>query len=186
MRQVCAKNNLTTDLSGLYNKKMKIIFLDIDGVLNVYGSPYCGDRDEFGDLFHKNFEENLKQIVEKTNCKIVISSSWRMSGLSEMQRMWNHRNLAGEIIDVTPDCTQLVDEGMSEFYDEVERGHEIQYWLDTNKWDSYCIIDDDNDMLSSQKNNFVRTANNNEHIDHVEGYGLTKECAERVIKILNS
>ena len=39
---------------------MKVIFLDIDGVLNVYGSPYCGKRDEFGDCFHKHFEENLK------------------------------------------------------------------------------------------------------------------------------
>ena len=164
----------------------KIIFLDIDGVLNVYGSPYCGVRDEFGDCFHKTFEDNLRYVIEQTGAEIVISSTWRMAGLSEMQKMWEMRDLPGKVIDITPDCVQLIDEGISDFYDKVERGNEIQYWLDHNKVDNYVIFDDDNDMLSHQRDNFVRTANNRDHEDCVDiGYGLTKKCAILAIEILN-
>jgi hypothetical protein len=164
----------------------KIIFLDIDGVLNVYGSPYCGTRDEFGDCFHKHFVDNLKFVIDNTGAEIVISSTWRMSGLSVMQQMWEMRDLPGKVIDITPDCVQLVDEGISEFYDKVERGNEIQYWLDRNHCDAYVIFDDDNDMLSIQRENFVRTANNKDHPDCVDvGYGLTRICAERAVAILN-
>lgn len=101
---------------------MKVIFLDIDGVLNVYPQG----RDEFGSLFHKHFEDNLRLVIEKTNAKIVISSTWRYSGLKVMKDMWKQRNLPGEVIDITPDCAQIVDNGIVEFYDLVERGHEIQ------------------------------------------------------------
>jgi hypothetical protein len=71
-------------------------------------------------------------------------------------------------------------------YDQVDRGFEIQQWIDDNNIKCYCIIDDDNDMLPSQKNNFVRTANNQDHPDCIDiGYGLTRKCAERVVEILN-
>lgn len=57
--------------------KMKIIFLDIDGVLNVFGKSH----DQYGKTFHKHFENNLKYIIEQTNAKIVLSSTWRFKGL---------------------------------------------------------------------------------------------------------
>lgn len=148
----------------------KIIFLDIDGVLNVY----CEGRDKFGCTFHKHFEDNLKHIIDSTNAKIVISSTWRMSGLKTMQDMWKHRNLAGQVIDITPIIHDRI------------RGVEIQKWLDKNKVSNYVIIDDDDDMLSSQMNNYVKTSDNKDHIDCVNiGYGLTRICAEKAIKILN-
>jgi hypothetical protein len=111
-----------------------------------------------------------------------------MSGLKFMQEMWEKRNLAGEVIDITPTEVDVVERGTCEFYDLVDRGFEIQQWIDDHKDDiiSYCIIDDDNDMLSSQRENFVRTANNKDHIDCVDiGYGLTRKCSERVVEILN-
>ena len=49
----------------------------------------------------------------------------------------------------------------------------------------YYNEDDDNDMLPSQKNNFVRTANNQDQTDSINGYGLTNKCTNMVIKILN-
>lgn len=55
-----------------------------------------------------------------------------------------------------------------------------------NKPDNYVILDDDNDMLDSQRNNFVRCANNKSHPDHIDiGYGLTRICAEKAVDILN-
>jgi hypothetical protein len=148
----------------------KIIFLDIDGVLNV-----CFEgRDEYGRYFHPHFVENLRYIIEKTQAKIVISSTWRFSGLIIMQEMWEKRNLPGEVIDITPHI------------DICKRGEEIQFWLDNNQISNYVIIDDDTDMLESQKNNFVQTSENKDHPDCVNiGYGLTRKCADMVVEILN-
>ena len=50
--------------------KEKIIFLDIDGVLNsVHNWPE--------NLLHQSLTNNLKHIVDKTGAKIVLSSSWK-------------------------------------------------------------------------------------------------------------
>ena len=161
----------------------KIIFLDIDGVLNVIPQGF----DDYGAKFHKDFEHNLRWIIEQTGAKIVISSTWRMSGLKVMREMWEKRDLAGEVIDITPTEVDVVERGTCEFYDLVDRGYEIQQWIDDNNVKCYCIIDDDTDMLPTQKNNFVRTANNQDHPDCIDiGYGLTKQCAERVVAILNN
>lgn len=46
----------------------KIIFLDIDGVLNVY----CEDRDEYGCTFHKHFEDNLNWLYVNLNLQNLI------------------------------------------------------------------------------------------------------------------
>jgi len=161
---------------------MKAIFLDLDGVLNVY----CESRDEYGCTFHDHLVDNLRWVVEETGAKIVISSTWRRDGLDVMQNLWKDRNLPGEVIDITPTEVDVVDYGTCEFYDLVDRGHEIQQWINDNNITSYVIFDDDNDMLPSQMSNFVRTANNQDHPDCVDiGYGLTKICAEKAIEILN-
>jgi hypothetical protein len=155
---------------------MKIIFLDIDGVLNVIPK----DFDKYGGTFHPEFVENLKYIIDKTDAKIVISSSWRSAGLIEMQNMWKDRNLPGEVVGITP----YLKGGA-----RVIRGHEIQAWLDMHKMGthSYVIIDDDTDMLDSQLKNFVQTSENSDHPDCIDiGYGLTRQCANKAICILLS
>lgn len=87
----------------------------------------------------------------------------------------------------------------------IPRGCEIEYWLKEKgfyhcNWDeskneeikrnsgieNYVILDDDSDMLLSQKDNFVKCSGNNNHEDCVDiGYGLTNKCTELTIKILN-
>ena len=155
--------------------KSKIIFLDIDGVLNVLSQEF----DDYGQLFNPIFVKNLADIIEKTNAKLVISSTWRFSGREFIMNMWRHRNLPGEVIGVTPDLG---------FNDYIVRGDEIKAWLDKNidMVETYCIIDDDEDMLPEQMNNFVKTSGNSDHPDCDDfGYGLTKICSEKVIEILN-
>jgi len=161
---------------------MKVIFLDIDGVLNVYGQGH----DQYGQTFHKHFEDNLRYIIDETQAKIVISSTWRYSGVANLKNMWIDRDLPGEIIGITSDLNLYQESG--ENYKSIERGYEIQEWLDEHQAEvtHYVILDDDNDMLQSQRGNFVRTANNINHSDCVDvGYGLTKICAEKAIRILN-
>lgn len=163
---------------------MKIIFLDIDGVLNVISQT----RDKYGSNFHQHFIDNLRTLIDTTDAKIVISSSWRTGGdegSNTMKNMWKFRNLPGEVIDITPDLYYTYSGPDGD--DDYCRGDEIQLWLDTHKEiTNYVILDDDNDMLPTQMENFVRTNHNLKHPDCVDrGYGLTKICTEKAIKILN-
>ena len=160
---------------------MKVIFLDIDGVLNVIPQGH----DAFGGIFHSDFVENLKRIIDETGAKIVLSSSWRHSGEAKMQAMWKFRNLPGELIGLTPDLYRRVDfEGER----KMVRGDEIQAILDQYyQITNYVILDDDADMLPGQMGNFVQTSNNINHPDCIDiGYGLTKECTNKAIRILNA
>jgi hypothetical protein len=178
---------------------MKIIFLDIDGVLNVSSR----ERDEWGSVFHPHLVENLRLIVEKTDAKIVISSSWRKDGLAKMQEMWIARGLPGEVIDTTPSL-YLKKDGSIQFWNNklkkhpteavkgysIPRGCEIEYWLKNEGFtkyeiESWVILDDDNDMLLSQKSSYVQCSGNFDDHDCVDaGYGLTRNCAEQAINIL--
>jgi len=159
---------------------MKVIFLDIDGVLQVEFNK----KDEWGHLFYQPFVDNLQRIIDQTGAKIVISSTWKSSGLNVIKDMWSARNLPGEVIDITPNEVDVVDRGYCEFYDMVDRGYEIQQWIDDNKPDKWVIIDDVSDMLPTQMNNFVLTQNLVD-LDSYRGTGLTKSCTDKVIRILN-
>jgi hypothetical protein len=163
---------------------MKVIFLDIDGVLNVM----YPERDEYGSIFHPHLVDNLKMIIDATGAKLVISSSWRHSGEIIMKEMWKFRNLPGEVIGITPWFIddEPRDEKLS-FKEEAERGREIDaYMKDHPEITNYVIIDDDDDTLPSQESNFVKTSENHDHEDKVDyGYGLTKKCSELAIAILN-
>lgn len=163
---------------------MKVIFLDFDGVLNVITQGH----DDFGGIFHEHLVDNLRYIIEETGAKIVISSSWKSDGLFKLVDMWKSRNYPGEIIGTTPNKVEVINSGMCKLYVLVHRGHEIKLWLDIyqKNIENYVILDDDNDMLDSQKEHFVLTSGNSDHEDCVDiGYGLTRKCAEKAIEILN-
>lgn len=162
---------------------MKVMFLDIDGVLNVD----LVDRDDYGRLFHTHFVENLARIVRETGAKIVITAGARKEGLDVMREMWLKRGLPGEVIDVTP-VIPPIEEGKLTF--KKVRGMEIMKWVldevtPAMKPFSYVILDDDTDMLDSQLPYFLQCSELKDD-DAVHGYGLTKRIAERAIQILNS
>lgn len=161
---------------------MKVLFLDIDGVINSYDNIHTRlkqfrenkipNRDQFGALFDKKCIKYLDLIIKETNCKIVISSSWRRVGLKKMKEMWITRELPGEIIDITP--KRIRTEILAKFKGGITRGSEIQQWIEDNHPYSYCIVDDDDDMLPHQ--NFVKTNTYN---------GLDIKATKKIIKILN-
>ena len=151
---------------------MKIIFLDIDGVLNTSTN---GD-DAFGDIYNNSFVENLKILVDKTGAKIVCSSSWRHM----VRKIFEGRQYDLEIYDITPDFS---------LYEETRnqpniRGREIAYWLEGKKIEKYVILDDRNDFLPTQLSNWVNTSDNYYHDDSVDGVGFTKLCLEKAIRLL--
>jgi hypothetical protein len=162
---------------------MKVIFLDIDGVLNSqnsiihyheffqrkYKDPMlfpCSTAEKFPKVYMKN----LLRIVKETNAKIVVSSCWRISYPDG--RLWTillenfkQYNLDTEIIGVTSRLQK-------------KRGDEIRKWLSENsEVESFVIIDDDSDMCEFTESNLART--------HWMT-GLTKSIADKAIEILNA
>ncbi|WP_297219861.1 HAD domain-containing protein, partial [uncultured Prevotella sp.] len=79
------------------NTKMKkYIFLDFDGVINTQN-----------DEFDKNAVANLRRLLERTDAKIIISSTWRLQGMEYIQQLWQEYHLSGEVIGLTPSCNSI-------------------------------------------------------------------------------
>lgn len=159
---------------------MKVIFLDVDGVLNSEVSREL-DREKFDNWMECEVSEmhvnNLKRIVDETGAKIVLSSSWRydfpqISGrqvISDPLTMVLVRKLrdAGlEIFDVTPDLHGKM------------RGLEVQEWLNNHpEVKRYVILDDDSDFTEEQKAFFVNSTFKS---------GLTDVLSDKAVSILNA
>lgn len=132
---------------------MKIIFLDIDGVLNSERSVEA----QYDDKFKHNvygpayFDPLAIKLIEKlvieTDSKIVISSSWRI----------------GRVIADFDFLPQVV--GLTTTQHLGIRGHQIQHYIDDNEIERYVIIDDDSDMLEHQKDFFV-------HVNGMNGFSV--------------
>ena len=155
---------------------MKIIFLDIDGVLNEEKSRSrcCGYKG-----IDDNKAKNLAKIVEETNAKIVLISTWkddwRKTDKSHQGMMANYldRKLKKQGLAVL-DKTKSIDKNGFHF----SRGEGILQYLADNKVEKYVILDDyqfdyDSCGLSDY---YIKT-------DAYNG-GLTKELVGRAIQIL--
>lgn len=165
---------------------MKIIFLDCDGVLNCSqtfqrrysawieaGNTVIKGEEFAWPLGHldETLIFNLNTIVEQTGCKIVVSSSWRLSAEFVHFGEWLvHRGFKypDSIIDKTPNLP-VVDNC---------RGEEIKAWLDKHpEVTEYAILDDDVvDIMPVHPHNLIGT-NGNE--------GLTEKRAQAAIALLN-
>jgi hypothetical protein len=163
----------------------KVIFLDIDGVLNTKWGYTQMDRntpkDKYGYAFDPNAVANLKKIVDETGADIVISSSWKSFGFSGLEDMWQDRGLPGKLIGITPNSVS--DEMLlNADLDHIElfsiRGMEIKEWLDKHgkNVSHYVIIDDVDNFLSSQKSHFVQTD---------PEVGITESDVKKVVRLLN-
>lgn len=158
---------------------MKVIFLDVDGVLN--SEKFWGEQtqhfrytaalnegktdDEISVV--ANFDpvavEWVNYIVTKTDAEIVVSSTWRSD--YNIQFKLRYAGIKKPMYGITP------------FSKDRHRGTEIKKWLDDHpEVTHYVIIDDDNDMLDEQLNNFVQTG---------WAEGLNEECADKAVEILN-
>ena len=142
----------------------KIIFLDVDGVLNStsFGNYMFNQMNV--DIFYENLLDkhaiaNLKQIVDETKAKIVLSSSWKEEEFlkNKIQTQLLESNL--NFIDITPEGTN--------------REEEIKLWLSNHpEITNFVILDDEKlDFKEQVKIKFY--------------YGLTKDDAKKAIKILN-
>jgi len=138
---------------------MKVVFLDIDGVLN----DTVTTKDLMNDLPKKDHLDCLKTIIDATGAKIVLSSTWRLlpSARSAVKSALGTVGL--EFIDITKELR--------------DRASEIQEWLSRHPDVEQFVILDDEEISGKFPNNLVQTT---------FYHGLLPEHSEKAIKILNS
>lgn len=132
----------------------KYIFLDVDGILN-------GNHSISKYQLFPNYLNNLKILVNETKAMIVLSSSWRNFFHKENDKLVaNFPNKRGDLLlkELSKLNLEIFDTTKLG-YSSTIRGEEIKEWLDINapKNYKYIILDDDNDMLEEQLNNFIQT-----------------------------
>jgi len=161
----------------IQKRPIRVLFLDIDGVVNSeewFDEQHEKRGTQWGKRFHKKdhidpYKAHLvRHIVESTDCKVVLSSTWR---LFPDDRDLVRKKVV-EFMDVTPRMPRL---GGAE---SMERGYEIKAWLNDHPHvERYAILDDDSDMLPEQIPHFFKTTWQK---------GLTDDIARDVITHLNT
>jgi hypothetical protein len=171
---------------------MKILFLDIDGVLCTNRSllePTLPFPEDFHIPFRTGWErldkeciKRLNQIINETGAKIVVSSTWRLKCNTEHKFRYiidylHNEGVVADIIDKTPGYY------LTKFQDLLERepgvsdkSCEIQEWLRCayDTIESFVIIDDDSNMGNLSGS----------HVCTDEPIGLQDCGVEKAIKIL--
>jgi DNA-binding LacI/PurR family transcriptional regulator len=116
---------------------MKLVFLDIDGVLN-HEHFHEPSRVHNGGAFCPVSIQNLREIVKRTGAKIILtSSSPRGMSFIEIRELFSHYDMDAYILGKTPDLRDQI------------RGAEIKQLLDECSEEfieSFVILDDDADM----------------------------------------
>lgn len=164
---------LSTDDPGIirdcYNKVSKIIFLDVDGVLNngVWAEKmlkeegvhvYCDD------ILEDRALRLLKLLVEQTGARIIVSSAWRQIPDSYLNLRASLASYGLKVSGETPYVGGI-------------RGDDITAWFKRNPGVyKYVILDDDSDMGVHA-----------EHLFQTNFYtGLTREIVDACIEHLNT
>lgn len=182
---------------------MKIIFLDVDGVLN-----WSGTEDRVGPFIGLCSEriERFNRIIDAhPDAKVVISSTWRQGMVSVYEGMHKDpkalpellakRGLKGEVISFTPWR-----------FSHVGRGEEIRMWIEGWETESgeplktFVVLDDSTEGMSGyayapygepmqevrdlRPNHVVTHWSGDPNCDGEEG-GLLDRHIEQAIRVLN-
>lgn len=149
----------------------KLLFLDIDGVLNSEDWLYRS-----GMTFSSNRLDHLdpqacrllNDVLEQTSCGLILSSSWRyICTPSQVQTLLHKRGCAkAQFYGHTP---RLGDQ-------DDRRGKEIAKWLEVTQWQGTFAIVDDGDDMGELRPRLVRTK---------WSTGLTRTEAQALVSLLN-
>ena len=135
---------------------MKILFLDFDGVLvplksnterkSFFGKPAY--------MFDQEAVTILNNIVEQTNCEIVVSSDWKLHWtLIELREIFKLNGISKEIFAVTDNLSVFNSSNRV-----LLRATEIAAYVTVNDIKNYCAVDD-LDLTFYLKSNFVLCEN---------------------------
>jgi hypothetical protein len=108
---------------------VKVIFVDIDGVLNCEDTP---NPRKFPYVVDKKLLTRFKRVLEHTGAKVVLSSSWRCDPVG----LYAAKHWGITFMDVCPDLPRS------------PRRSEMLKWLHAHpKVTRYAVIDDEDDEL---------------------------------------
>lgn len=158
---------------------MKVIFLDVDGVLNSYSTK----EKIAGYTFVSDPKVRLlKEIIERTNAKVVLSSTWRYGWCMDHPEFATDSDNADIILfkAFKDKLNSFGIELISYTSDFDNRGEEIDYWLKHWKGEpieSFIILDDMcGNKLRPHSQYLIQTSLSE---------GLNKNHVERAVKMLN-
>ncbi len=161
---------------------MKVVFLDIDGVLNSQrwfdaqeNEGHVGFDPESDEMWLSMLDPEciarLNRVIAEHEAKVVISSSWRnLLEPERIHRLLAAKGFAGEVIGATTTSQGLVPTRRT------QRGDQIAHWLATATVASFVILDDDEDMVHLAPR----------HVKTTWSLGLTEEDAARASELLRS
>jgi len=163
--------SINSDKDNTKEGGIKVIFEDINGPLIPFDEESKVDYHKYfsdENKWSKDAMSNLNTIIEKTDAKVVISSSYRDEKTkSRIEEMMIKAGFKYKIYD-------LIGNEKSK-----SRGEDIKKWLSNNKIVSNFIIIDDkkkdfNDIFS--KKHIIKTTHK---------LGITKDIADEAIEKLN-
>lgn len=168
---------------------MRVLFLDIDGVLNTH--DFC-DLALCGPI-HRDKMDRLNRIIDTTGAKVVVSSAWRylvhrgemnLTGLGWLLRSHGLRSAA--LVGITREDTMVAKatagwDGSSAWPHDNERGKQITDWLRLSVGmvgvavQKYAVVDDLDLGISEAGHPFVDTDGR---------VGITDDDADKLIGLL--
>ena len=180
-------NTSQVNLRGIF---MKVIFLDIDGVLNT-AETFETLYKRYGSAVVSNIEvdgfrlEYLKRIIDQTGAKLVLTSTFRHYFKKENDK-------------IVPTCLRGKNLYVKflgydvELYDTIpmnnnSREEQIQEWLSSrDDVDNFVIIDDDPNLFYELKDKLIQTSKirrNSLLMNFGDSFGL---CEKHIYEIVNS
>lgn len=125
---------------------MKVVFLDIDGVLN--SRSYITKMGELWDDPQHQIDPaaviRLNRLTDATGASIVVSSTWRLAFryyLDKLQACMASYGITAPVVGMTPDFVVPTDGQV--LLATGTRGDEITAWLDDNNVIRFVILDDE-------------------------------------------
>ena len=174
---------------------MKVIFLDIDGVMNSeeFYKRKKAQSWEWAHMFGKYLSYSinpdavglLNKIIEVTGAVVVLSSSWRL-GPPVPALKEDFKRVGIDVFDRCPcwgkygvtDWKVEEDENGHPYTTLIPRGEIVEAWLKGHPEVERYVIIDDNDQFTDEQHKYLVLTN--------EEVGLTEENVQTVINILNS
>jgi hypothetical protein len=155
-------------MENFFKDSDKVIFLDIDGVLNSALSLYSGQYSHLNKWgIDRNIISAYKKFTEKHNIKTVIISTWRERANgknSEMEKIILDESGVGIKVDgLTPSLGK-------------KRGFEVEDFVKKYNVKNYVIVDDQDNFFPHQIERFVKTD---------IALGLTLYDIKKILSILN-
>lgn len=135
---------------------MKVLFLDIDGVLNSLAflqRVHCGGAAEGAKLRRYAPEvlidvdavARLNEVIKRSGAVCVVSSAWRVvHSLERLERALRFRGFIGTLIGSTNEEGTWVDHDDRIILEGFERHTEITDWLNAHhhQVEAFAVVDD--------------------------------------------